>query len=73
LELRHKRNITAATILSAMEKDGTRSTERIVARLRDYQLRDHGIVSLLNVPIMINGAIWGVLEIDSERSHAFDE
>jgi two-component sensor histidine kinase len=36
-------------------------------------LQDHGIVSLLNVPIMINGATWGVLEIDSERPHAFDE
>lgn len=36
-------------------------------------LLEHGIVSLLNVPIMINGATWGVLEIDSERPYAFDE
>jgi len=28
-------------------------------------LRDHNIVSVLNVPIMADGATWGVLEIDS--------
>jgi two-component sensor histidine kinase len=36
-------------------------------------LRDHGIVSLLNVPIMLNGTTWGVLEVDSTRSFSFDE
>jgi two-component sensor histidine kinase/putative methionine-R-sulfoxide reductase with GAF domain len=36
-------------------------------------LREHGIVSLLNVPIIINGAIWGVLEIDGTQPFAFDE
>jgi len=35
-------------------------------------LRDHGIVSVLNVPVMIDGQNWGVLEIDSEEPHAFD-
>jgi len=36
-------------------------------------LREHGIVSLVNVPVMINGATWGVLEVDSARPHRFDE
>jgi two-component sensor histidine kinase len=36
-------------------------------------LRDHGIVSLLNVPVMIDGQNWGVLEIDAEEPRAFDE
>jgi two-component sensor histidine kinase len=36
-------------------------------------LREHGIVSLLNVPVMMDGAIWGVLEIDSPRPFAFDQ
>ena len=28
-------------------------------------LKEHGIVSLTNVPILIDGAAWGVLEVDS--------
>jgi two-component sensor histidine kinase/putative methionine-R-sulfoxide reductase with GAF domain len=36
-------------------------------------LRDHNIISLLNVPIMINGRTWGVLEVDSVEPSAFDE
>jgi two-component sensor histidine kinase len=36
-------------------------------------LREHGIVSLLNVPIMINGLTWGVLEVDSMKPSSFDE
>jgi len=28
-------------------------------------LQDHGIVSLVNVPVLIEGAAWGVLEVDS--------
>jgi two-component sensor histidine kinase len=36
-------------------------------------LRDHGIVALVNVPIMINGHTWGVLEVDSTRPYKFDE
>ena len=34
-------------------------------------LREHGIVSLLNAPIVIDGAVWGVLEVDSETSRHF--
>jgi two-component sensor histidine kinase len=34
-------------------------------------LRDHGIVSLINVPVMIDGRIWGVLEIDSSEIRQF--
>jgi two-component sensor histidine kinase len=41
-------------------------------RLPDL-LREHGIVSLLNVPVMINGFTWGVLEIDSTSPTIFDE
>lgn len=36
-------------------------------------LRAHGIVSLLNVPVMINGLTWGVLEVDSTKPTEFDE
>jgi two-component sensor histidine kinase/putative methionine-R-sulfoxide reductase with GAF domain len=41
-------------------------------RLPDL-LREHGIISLLNVPIMINGFTWGVLEIDNTAPTTFDE
>jgi Tfp pilus assembly protein PilN len=36
-------------------------------------LREHGIVSLLNVPVMVNGLTWGVLEVDSRDPRSFDE
>ncbi len=36
-------------------------------------LKDHRILSLLNVPILIDGAAWGVLEVDSTRSRDFTE
>jgi two-component sensor histidine kinase len=36
-------------------------------------LRDHGIVTLLNVPVRIDGRVWGVLEIDSQEPRSFDE
>jgi len=41
----------------------------------DYSdlLRDHGIVSVVNVPIIVADAVWGVLEVDSTGSRAFDE
>jgi GAF domain-containing protein len=36
-------------------------------------LREHAIVSMVNVPVMINGATWGVLEVDNTEPHRFDE
>jgi len=36
-------------------------------------LREHGIVSALNVPIRIDGRTWGVLEVDSDEPHTFGE
>ena len=36
-------------------------------------LREHGIVSVLNVPVMVNGLTWGVLEADSTAPRSFDE
>jgi transcriptional regulator with GAF, ATPase, and Fis domain len=33
-------------------------------------LREYGIVSLSNVPLLIDGAAWGVLEVDSETGGA---
>jgi two-component sensor histidine kinase/putative methionine-R-sulfoxide reductase with GAF domain len=36
-------------------------------------LREHGIVSVLNVPIRIDGQTWGVLEVDAEELRTFDE
>lgn len=34
-------------------------------------LRDHGIVSLLNVPVAVDGYVWGVLEVDSQEPRHF--
>jgi two-component system, sensor histidine kinase PdtaS len=33
-------------------------------------LREHGIMSTANAPIMVDERVWGVLELDSERSHS---
>jgi two-component system, sensor histidine kinase PdtaS len=42
-----------------------------IRKAKDYQaspiLLDHGIVSLLNVPLQIDGAAWGVFEADSTQ------
>ncbi len=34
-------------------------------------LREHGIVSVLNVPVQIDGGTWGVLEVDSSVERDF--
>lgn len=34
-------------------------------------LSDHGIVSALNTPIVVDGAVWGVLEVDSATGRHF--
>jgi two-component sensor histidine kinase len=36
-------------------------------------LRSHDVISLINVPVMIEGRTWGVLEVDSERKQSFDQ
>jgi two-component sensor histidine kinase len=36
-------------------------------------LRDHGIVSVLNVPIFVDGKHWGVLEVDTVEKTTFAE
>jgi two-component sensor histidine kinase len=36
-------------------------------------LKEHGIVSLINVPVLIAGVAWGVLELDSTKSRDFTE
>ncbi|HYH22655.1 MAG TPA: GAF domain-containing protein [Azospirillum sp.] len=36
-------------------------------------LRDHGIVSVLNVPVAMDGVVWGVLEVDSDIPRHFAE
>jgi len=36
-------------------------------------LKDHGIVSVLNAPIAVDGVVWGVIEVDSTAPDAFDE
>lgn len=36
-------------------------------------MRDHGIVSLANVPVISAGQVWGVLEVDSIEPNRFDE
>ena len=35
-------------------------------------LKEHGIISLLNGPIAIDGIVWGVLEVDPTEPNAFD-
>ena len=34
-------------------------------------LRQHGIISVLNVPIAVDGVVWGVLEVDSDTPRHF--
>jgi two-component sensor histidine kinase len=41
--------------------------------VRSDFLKEHGIVSVSNVPILIEGAAWGVLEVDSTRPRNFSE
>ncbi|WP_460451104.1 sensor histidine kinase [Alsobacter sp. SYSU BS001988] len=36
-------------------------------------LKQHGIVSLANVPVLVDGSTWGVLEIDSATPRDFSE
>jgi two-component sensor histidine kinase len=36
-------------------------------------LRDHGIVSVVNVPLRVDGRLWGVFEVDAATPHHFDE
>jgi two-component system, sensor histidine kinase PdtaS len=36
-------------------------------------LKEHGIVSLANVPIMADGAAWGILEVDSATPRDFSQ
>jgi GAF domain-containing protein len=36
-------------------------------------LREHGIISVLNVPIFIDGSHWGVLEVDTVEKTVFEE
>jgi two-component sensor histidine kinase len=36
-------------------------------------LKQHGIISLTNVPVLIDGAAWGVLEVDSTTQRDFSE
>ena len=36
-------------------------------------LAEHGIVSVVNVPILVDGQTWGVLEVDTETPRHFDE
>jgi len=41
--------------------------------VRSDFLKEHGIVSLSNVPVLISGAAWGVLEVDSTTPRDFTE
>jgi two-component sensor histidine kinase len=36
-------------------------------------MREHGIISVCNVPIFVNGSHWGVLEVDVEEETSFDD
>jgi two-component system, sensor histidine kinase PdtaS len=41
--------------------------------VRSNFLKEHGIVSVSNVPVLIGGAAWGVLEVDSTTPRDFSE
>jgi transcriptional regulator with GAF, ATPase, and Fis domain len=41
--------------------------------VRSNFLKEHGIVSVSNVPVRIGGAAWGVLEVDSTTPRDFTE
>jgi two-component sensor histidine kinase len=41
--------------------------------VRSDFLNEHGILSLTNVPLLIDGAAWGVLEVDSTTPRDFSE
>jgi two-component sensor histidine kinase len=41
--------------------------------VRSDLLKEHSIVSVSNVPVLINGAAWGVLEVDSTVPRDFTE
>jgi two-component sensor histidine kinase len=44
------------------------------AELRyDEILQKHGIRSLLNAPVAIDGVVWGLVEVDSTETDAFDD
>jgi two-component sensor histidine kinase/putative methionine-R-sulfoxide reductase with GAF domain len=36
-------------------------------------LKKHNILSVLNVPVAMDGVVWGVLEVDSTEPNAFDD
>jgi|UPI0004842602 two-component sensor histidine kinase len=36
-------------------------------------LKEHGIVSLVNAPVLIGGTAWGVVEVDSTQPHDFGQ
>jgi GAF domain-containing protein len=36
-------------------------------------LKEHGIIALTNVPVLIEGAAWGVLEVDSTTARNFTD
>ena len=57
----------------------TRTVVRVgnLAKSAEYRyddvLKKHGILSLLNAPIAIDGVVWGIVEVDSTEADAFDE
>jgi two-component sensor histidine kinase len=57
------------TAMPVMVEDMPGSTEFRLSAL----LREHGIVSLLNVPVRVDGNVWGVLEVDAGTPRVFDE
>jgi len=36
-------------------------------------LREHGVVSVVNVPLRVDGRLWGVFEVDAATPRRFDE
>jgi two-component sensor histidine kinase len=75
------RTATLAADLRSAPGRAYRTAEPVTVRdfstQSDYDLspflREHGIVSLVNVPIVIDGAAWGVLEVDSTTPREFSE
>ena len=62
---------------AGLSKRERRSPSRIFERLMVFRtpdlLREHGIVAIINVPVLIDEATWGILEADSTQPGCFDQ
>src|SRR3954451_12157784 len=68
-DLRSPPGRTFQTAEPVSVKDITEQDEYVHSDL----LKEHGIISLSNVPVLFDGAAWGVLEVDGTTARDFTE